>query len=122
MHPDLQTYNLSGMGCSAGLISVALARELLENNPGKTCLVVSTEIITQQLYDGNDRGFLVQNTLFRYVACPLLQPGLGHGNRGSCWCTSAHGQPLVVMDSNHQVLFERSECVWGGVAPTCGTN
>jgi hypothetical protein len=82
MHPDLQTYNLSGMGCSAGLISVALARELLENNPGKNCLVVSTEIITQQLYDGNDRGFLVQNTLFRYVPRPLLESSIGHGNRG----------------------------------------
>lgn len=68
MHPDLQTYNLSGMGCSAGLISIALARELLENNSGKTCLVISTEIITQQLYDGNDRAYLVQNTLFRYVS------------------------------------------------------
>ncbi len=30
MRPDIITYNLAGMGCSAGLISVSLVRELLQ--------------------------------------------------------------------------------------------
>lgn len=30
MRPDVVSYNLSGMGCSAGLISIALAKELLQ--------------------------------------------------------------------------------------------
>jgi len=64
MRPDVATYNLSGMGCSASLISVDLAKRLLDKRLGKA-LVVSTEIITPNLYHGNDRGFLIQNTLFR---------------------------------------------------------
>lgn len=65
MRADLLTYNLSGMGCSAGLISIELAKQVLENNPGSTALVISTENLTQQLYYGNERAFLLQNTLFR---------------------------------------------------------
>jgi 3-ketoacyl-CoA synthase len=64
MRSDVATYNLSGMGCSASLISIDLAKRLLGNKLGKA-LVVSTEIITPNLYHGNDRGFLIQNTLFR---------------------------------------------------------
>jgi predicted naringenin-chalcone synthase len=64
MRSDVATYNLSGMGCSASLISIDLAKKLLGKRLGKA-LVVSTEIITPNLYHGNDRGFLIQNTLFR---------------------------------------------------------
>lgn len=30
MRPDVITYNLGGMGCSAGLIAISLVRELLQ--------------------------------------------------------------------------------------------
>ena len=65
MRGDCATYNLSGMGCSASLISIDLAQKLLSGKGYKKALVVSTEIITPNLYHGNDRGFLIQNTLFR---------------------------------------------------------
>jgi 3-ketoacyl-CoA synthase len=66
MRSDIQSYNLSGMGCSASLISIDLAKNLLNNRSlGATALVVSTETITPNLYQGNERGFLLQNTLFR---------------------------------------------------------
>jgi len=64
MRSDVLTYNLSGMGCAASLISVGLAKDMLQRHRGKA-LVVSTEIITPNLYYGNERGFLLQNTLFR---------------------------------------------------------
>jgi predicted naringenin-chalcone synthase len=64
MRCDVDTYNLSGMGCAASLISIDLAKKLLGKG-SKKALVVSTEIITPNLYHGNDRGFLIQNTLFR---------------------------------------------------------
>ena len=65
MRADTLTYNLSGMGCSASLISIDLAKQILgRHNHGKA-LVVSTEILTPNFYHGNDRGFLIQNTLFR---------------------------------------------------------
>jgi predicted naringenin-chalcone synthase len=69
MRSDVATYNLGGMGCSASLISIDLAKQLLQGKRGLfrggKALVVSTEIITPNLYHGNERGFLIQNTLFR---------------------------------------------------------
>lgn len=69
MRSDIKSYNLSGMGCGASLISVDLAKSLLQRKSGLfgggKALVVSTEIITPNLYHGNERNFLLQNTLFR---------------------------------------------------------
>jgi predicted naringenin-chalcone synthase len=66
MRSDVATYNLSGMGCSASIISIDLAKQLLATrNNGTKALVVSTEILTPNFYHGNDRAFLIQNTLFR---------------------------------------------------------
>lgn len=65
MRPDVATYNLSGMGCSASLISIDLAKQVLGRHKRGKALVVSTEILTPNFYHGNDRGFLIQNTLFR---------------------------------------------------------
>jgi len=68
MRSDIQTYNLSGMGCSASIISIELAKNMLQRKSGLRggkALVVSTEIITPNLYHGNEKGFLLQNTLFR---------------------------------------------------------
>merc|ERR1711920_591525 len=53
------------MGCSAGVISIHLAKQLLQARANSTALVISTENITCNLYMGNERRFLVQNTLFR---------------------------------------------------------
>jgi len=65
MRHDIESYNLSGMGCSAGVISIHLAKQLLQAKPNSTALVISTENITQNMYLGNERRFLLQNTLFR---------------------------------------------------------
>lgn len=65
MRADTTTYNLSGMGCSASLISIDLAKQILGRHKYGKALVVSTEILTPNFYHGNDRGFLIQNTLFR---------------------------------------------------------
>jgi len=47
MRSDLLSFNLAGMGCSAGVIAIGLAQRLLRTEPGKYALVVSTENITQ---------------------------------------------------------------------------
>jgi len=72
MRSDVETYNLSGMGCSASLISVDLAKKLLGRKGSRKALVVSTEVITPNLYHGNERGFLIQNTLFRCGGAALV--------------------------------------------------
>jgi predicted naringenin-chalcone synthase len=72
MRSDISSYNLSGMGCSAGLISVELVKNILASRPNSTALIVSTEIITPNLYHGNERAFLLQNTLFRCGGAAIL--------------------------------------------------
>merc|ERR1712187_852145 len=69
---DVRSYNLSGMGCSANVISVDLAKQLMENQPGSRALVVSTEIITPNLYLGNEKSMLLQNSLFRCGGVALV--------------------------------------------------
>ena len=47
MREDICSYNLSGMGCSAGVIAIDLAKQLIQNRPNSIALVCSTEILTQ---------------------------------------------------------------------------
>ncbi|RDY04233.1 3-ketoacyl-CoA synthase 11, partial [Mucuna pruriens] len=69
---NIKSYNLGGMGCSAGLISIDLAKDLLQANPNSYALVISMENITLNWYFGNDRSKLVSNCLFRMGGAAVL--------------------------------------------------
>ncbi|CAI8610237.1 unnamed protein product [Vicia faba] len=69
---NVKSYNLGGMGCSAGLISIDLANDLLQVNPNSYALVISMENITLNWYFGNDRSKLVSNCLFRMGGAAVL--------------------------------------------------
>nr|WDA53417.1 3-ketoacyl-CoA synthase 2 [Erycina pusilla] len=69
---NILSYNLGGMGCSAGLISIDLAKQLLQSHPNSYALVVSTENITLNWYFGNNRSMLVSNCLFRMGGAAIL--------------------------------------------------
>jgi len=60
------------MGCSAGVIAIHLAKDLLQTYKNCRAVVVSTENITQNWYRGNDRGMLISNTLFRLGGAAIL--------------------------------------------------
>ncbi|CAL4916666.1 unnamed protein product [Urochloa decumbens] len=72
MRHDVVSHNLSGMGCSAGIIAIDLAKRLLQVHPDTYALVVSTENITLNAYMGNNRPMLVTNTLFRVGGAAIL--------------------------------------------------
>ncbi|RLM55522.1 hypothetical protein C2845_PM10G06310 [Panicum miliaceum] len=73
MREDIRNVHLSGMGCSAGLISVGLARNFLQVAPrGAHALVVSTETITPNYYVGKERAMLLPNCLFRMGGTAVL--------------------------------------------------
>jgi len=73
MRTDIESYNLGGMGCSAGIISIGLARKLLQSLGRRGyALVVSTENITQNWYKGNERSMLIPNTIFRMGSAAAL--------------------------------------------------
>ncbi|KAF8107188.1 hypothetical protein N665_0125s0016 [Sinapis alba] len=71
LRSNIKTLNLSGMGCSASLISVDVARDLLQVYPNSNAVIVSTEIITLNYYQGKERAMLVPNCLFRMGAAAI---------------------------------------------------
>ncbi|KAG9152908.1 hypothetical protein Leryth_012528 [Lithospermum erythrorhizon] len=72
MRSNIKSFNLSGMGCSAGLIAIALARDLLHFYNNSNAVVVSTEIITPNYYRGKERSMLLANCLFRMGGAGIL--------------------------------------------------
>ncbi|KAF2311098.1 hypothetical protein GH714_019479 [Hevea brasiliensis] len=72
LRSNIKSFNLSGMGCSAGLISIDLARDLLQVHPNSNAVVVSTEIITPNYYQGKERAMLLPNCLFRMGGAAIL--------------------------------------------------
>ncbi|GMI70696.1 CUTICULAR 1, ECERIFERUM 6, 3-ketoacyl-CoA synthase 6, POLLEN-PISTIL INCOMPATIBILITY 1 [Hibiscus trionum] len=72
LRSNVKSFNLSGMGCSAGLISIHLARDLLQLHPNCNAVVASTEIITPNHYHGKERAMLVPNCLFRMGGAAIL--------------------------------------------------
>ncbi|OIV89074.1 hypothetical protein TanjilG_28415 [Lupinus angustifolius] len=69
---NILSYNLSGMGCSAGLIAVDLAKQLLQVHPNSYALIVSTENMNCGSYLGNNRSMLVSNCIFRMGGAAIL--------------------------------------------------
>ncbi|CAK8544960.1 unnamed protein product [Lathyrus sativus] len=72
LRTDIKSYNLGGMGCSAGLISIDLAKDLLKANPNSYAVVLSTENLTLNWYFGNDRSMLLSNCIFRMGGAAIL--------------------------------------------------
>ncbi|XP_022737292.1 3-ketoacyl-CoA synthase 9-like [Durio zibethinus] len=72
MRSDVKSYNLSGMGCSAGAIGIDLAQNLLTTNKNSYAIVLSTEILSAGWYSGNERSMLLLNSLFRMGSAAVL--------------------------------------------------
>ncbi|TYI53501.1 hypothetical protein E1A91_D11G009000v1 [Gossypium mustelinum] len=72
MKSDIKSYNLSGMGCSAGTIGVDLAQNLLKTHENKTAIVLSTEILSTGWYSGIEKPKLILNCVFRMGGAGIL--------------------------------------------------
>ncbi|KAL4299856.1 hypothetical protein AHAS_Ahas17G0142700 [Arachis hypogaea] len=72
LRTNSKNYNPSDMGCSAGLISINLAKDLLKANPNSYAVVVSMENITLNWYFGNERSMLFCNCIFRMGGAAVL--------------------------------------------------
>ncbi|KAI3843003.1 hypothetical protein MKX03_000496 [Papaver bracteatum] len=69
LNPSIKTYNLSGMGCSSGVMSIDLASKVLSSSTDiGYALTVVTESISLGWYFGDNRSMLVTNCIFR-VGC-----------------------------------------------------
>ncbi|ESQ32382.1 hypothetical protein EUTSA_v10004159mg [Eutrema salsugineum] len=82
MRSNIKSFNLSGMGCAAGVLSVGLANDLLKVHRGSLALIVSTEALNTHWYIGKDRSMLLTNCLFRMGAAAVLMSSNDH-DRGN---------------------------------------
>ncbi|KAJ8501201.1 hypothetical protein OPV22_011753 [Ensete ventricosum] len=72
MRGNILSYNLGGMGCSAGVVALDLARDMLQANPSSYAVVVSTEAVSFTWYAGCNRSMLIPNCFFRMGCSAVL--------------------------------------------------
>ncbi|KAL5852383.1 hypothetical protein ACOSQ3_007501 [Xanthoceras sorbifolium] len=72
MRSNIMTFNLSGMGCSAGILSISLAKDLLRVHRNSLAVIVSTELLNVNRYTGKEPSMLLTNCLFRTGGAAIL--------------------------------------------------
>lgn len=108
LRPDVRSVNLSGMGCSAGLVSVGLVKNLLQvARPGTHALIVSTEILSSQYYVGTERAMLLPNCLFRMGAAAMILSN--SPERARFKLTRAVRTVTAARDADYRCVFQEED-------------
>ncbi|KAG6427321.1 hypothetical protein SASPL_111563 [Salvia splendens] len=74
LRSNVKAYNLSGMGCSAGI----LARDVLNVHGNSLALIPSMESVSANFYRGDTKSMLLSNCLFRMGGARALLSNRPH--------------------------------------------
>ncbi|TKW42207.1 hypothetical protein SEVIR_1G368400v4 [Setaria viridis] len=110
MREDVMAYNLSGMGCSAGLIAVDLARNVMLTRPRTVALVVTSESCAPNWYVGTDKSMMLGNCLFRCGGAAALltnDPALRHRAKMELRCLVRAN--IAAHDDAHAAAVHRED-------------
>ncbi|KAL3850721.1 hypothetical protein ACJIZ3_012603 [Penstemon smallii] len=72
MKDDVKVYNLTGMGCSASLISINIVQNIFKTRKNLQALVITSESLSLCWYTGNDKSMILSNCLFRTGGCAMI--------------------------------------------------
>ncbi|KAL8089754.1 3-ketoacyl-CoA synthase 12-like [Apium graveolens] len=72
LREDIKTYNISGMGCSASIISINIVESIFKCRKNVNALVVTSESLSPNWYSGNNKSMILTNCLFRSGGCAIL--------------------------------------------------
>ncbi|CAA0835111.1 3-ketoacyl-CoA synthase 12 [Striga hermonthica] len=74
LREDVKVYNLTGMGCSASLISINILQSVFKSSERRRTrvLMVTSESLSLSWYNGNDRSMILANCLFRAGGCAAI--------------------------------------------------
>ncbi|KAL0369755.1 UNVERIFIED_CONTAM: 3-ketoacyl-CoA synthase 12 [Sesamum angustifolium] len=72
MREDVKVYNLTGMGCSASLVSINIVQSIFKSRKNLQALVVTSESLSLGWYTGNNRSMILANCLFRTGGCAMI--------------------------------------------------
>lgn len=69
---NVRNFHLSGMGCSAGILSISLAKDFLRVQKNSLALVLSMESVSSNGYQGKVKSMQLANCLFRMGGAGIL--------------------------------------------------
>ncbi|KAA8536824.1 hypothetical protein F0562_029302 [Nyssa sinensis] len=72
LRSNVKSFNLSGMGCGAGILAIGLAQDLLKVHNNSLALVLSMEAVCSNIYNGSVKSMLIPNCLFRMGGTAIL--------------------------------------------------
>ncbi|XP_019175997.1 PREDICTED: 3-ketoacyl-CoA synthase 7 [Ipomoea nil] len=72
LRSNVKSFSLCGMGCSAGILSIGVVKDILKVHKNSLALVVSMEAITSNAYFGSVKSMILTNTLFRTGGVAIL--------------------------------------------------